>query len=82
MIVFCDFHHGGLYHAMHKLFVERLGYEMYRPIGMDWVTRGYWYVSDLAWAIGERGRARAIELFGKEAIAAKWRALLLGEAQA
>lgn len=46
MIVFCDFHHGGLYHAMSLLFEKRLGWELYRPIGYDWLP--WWRVSDLA----------------------------------
>ena len=46
MIVFCDFHHGGLYHAMSLLFEKRLGWELYRPVGYDWLP--WWRVSDLA----------------------------------
>ena len=45
--VFCDFHHGGMFHAMSLLFEERLGARLYRPIGMEWVQRGFWHVSDL-----------------------------------
>lgn len=47
MKAFCDFHHGGMYHAMQMLFEGRLGYEIYRPVGLDWVKYGYWWVSDL-----------------------------------
>ena len=46
MIAFCDFHHGGMYKAMHMLFHDRLGYDVYRPVGYEWLD-GYWYVSDL-----------------------------------
>ena len=46
MIVFCDLHHGGLYHAMHMLFHDRLGYDIYRPVGYEWLP--WWRVSDLA----------------------------------
>ncbi len=46
MKVLCDFHHGGLYHAMSLLFEKRLGWELYRPIGYDWLP--WWRVSDLA----------------------------------
>lgn len=46
MKVFCDFHHGGLYHAMSLLFEKRLGWELYRPIGYDWLP--WWRVSELA----------------------------------
>ena len=45
MKVLCDFHHGGLYHAMQLLFEKRLGYEIYRPIGYEWLP--WWRVSDL-----------------------------------
>ena len=46
MIAFCDFHHGGMYHAMDLLFARRLGYDLYRPIGYEWLE-GFWRVSDL-----------------------------------
>lgn len=42
--VFCDFHHQDLYHSLHMLFEERLGWEMYRPIGVEWWKQGYWKV--------------------------------------
>ncbi len=44
--VFADYHHGGLYHALHILFVERLGWELYRPVGMEWAEKGIWKYSD------------------------------------
>jgi len=44
--VFVDYHHGGLYHALHLLFVERLGCELYRPIGLEWAKKGIWRYSD------------------------------------
>ena len=44
--VFVDFHHGDLYYALHKLFEERLGCHLYRPVGMDWYERGYWHIGD------------------------------------
>uniref|UniRef100_A0A6H1ZC36 Glycosyltransferase n=1 Tax=viral metagenome TaxID=1070528 RepID=A0A6H1ZC36_9ZZZZ len=47
MNVFCDFHHGGMYHAMHLLFVDRLGCNLYRPVGYEWVERDLWHVSEL-----------------------------------
>jgi len=46
MKVFADYHHGGLYHALHILFVERLGWELFRPVGMEWVTNRIWKYSD------------------------------------
>ncbi|MCG3176833.1 MAG: hypothetical protein MOGMAGMI_01797 [Candidatus Omnitrophica bacterium] len=42
--VFADFHHASLLHSLIMLFEDRLGYELYRPIGMDWATQGYWKV--------------------------------------
>jgi len=45
MKVLCDFHHGGLYHSMQMLFEERLGHEIYRPIGYEWLP--WWRVSEL-----------------------------------
>ena len=47
MKIFCDYHHAGLYHAIHKLFVERLGFELYRPIGLNWAETGIWQYSDM-----------------------------------
>lgn len=42
MNVFCDFHHAGLFYSLHLLFEKRLGANLYRPIGMDWVEQGFW----------------------------------------
>ena len=44
--VFADYHHGGLYHALYMLFVERLGCELYRPVGLEWVNEGIWRYSE------------------------------------
>jgi hypothetical protein len=44
--VFVDFHHAGLLQSLILLFEKRLGGEVYRPIGMDWATAGYWKVYD------------------------------------
>ncbi|HUV42296.1 MAG TPA: hypothetical protein VMY36_00050 [Patescibacteria group bacterium] len=46
MKVFADYHHGGLYHALHILFVERFGWELFRPIGLEWAEKGIWRYSD------------------------------------
>lgn len=46
MKVFADFHHMGLYNSLHFLFEERLGWELYRPIGEDWATAGYWKLAE------------------------------------
>lgn len=46
MNVFCDFHHTELYHSIKLLFEDRLGFNLYRPIGMEWQEQGYWKVFD------------------------------------
>lgn len=42
--VLADFHHGDLYESLRILFTERLGWDLYRPIGMDWYHEGFWNV--------------------------------------
>ena len=44
--VFADFHHADLFNSLRILFEERLGFELYRPVGLDWYTEGYWNVFD------------------------------------
>ena len=44
--VFCDFHHGGLFYAMHLLWEKRLGMELYTMRGREWYEKGYWKVND------------------------------------
>ena len=46
MKIFCDLHHGDLYYSLHRLFVERLGLELYRPIGLDWFLKGFWKIAE------------------------------------
>jgi len=46
MNVFCDYHHGGLYKSLKLLFEDRLGWNLYRPIGMDWFHEGYWKLAE------------------------------------
>lgn len=46
MNVFVDFHHASLLNSFILLFEKRLGGNVYRPIGMDWATQGYWRVYD------------------------------------
>jgi len=43
MRILADFHHGALYHSL-QLLEQRLGWELYRPIGMEWYNEGYWNV--------------------------------------
>lgn len=46
MKILADYHHGGLYHSLHLLFEKRLGWELYRPIGLDWFSNGYWRIAE------------------------------------
>jgi len=46
MNVFADLHHGDLYHSLRMLFEGRLGWNLYRPIGMDWWDKGFWKYSE------------------------------------
>jgi hypothetical protein len=44
--VFCDFHHGDLYYSLHLLFEERLGMNLFRPIGLEWFQKGFWKIAE------------------------------------
>jgi hypothetical protein len=46
MRILADFHHTELYHSLKLLFEGRLGFELYRQIGMEWQEQGYWKVFD------------------------------------
>lgn len=46
MRVLADLHHGDLYYSLQLLFEKRLGWELYRPIGLDWFTSGVWKIGD------------------------------------
>lgn len=45
--VFSDQHHLSLYNSLSILFEKRLGGTLYRPIGKDWFTRGYWRMAEI-----------------------------------
>ena len=45
MKIFTDLHHGDLYYSLKALFEDRLGWELYRPIGLDWFDEGYWHIA-------------------------------------
>jgi len=45
MKVLSDLHHFDLFHSFQRLFENRLGWELYRPIGLDWYDEGYWNLS-------------------------------------
>lgn len=44
--VFTDFHHSSLLRSLVLLFEDRLGMEVYRPIGLEWYEQGYWAIND------------------------------------
>lgn len=46
MKILCDYHHDMLYESLLRLFEGRMGAQVYRPIGLDWHTEGYWRVYD------------------------------------
>lgn len=46
MNIFTDLHHGDLYYALYLLFEKRLGFKLYRPIGLDWFYEGYWKIAE------------------------------------
>jgi len=46
MNVFADCHHGSLFASLELLFERRLHWELFRPIGLDWFTSGYWKIAE------------------------------------
>lgn len=44
MNIFADFHHAGLFNSLHLLFEKRLGYKLFRPLGMEWAEQEYWLI--------------------------------------
>lgn len=42
MRIFCDLHHTALFFSLQLLFEKRLGWELYRPIGLEWFNEGRW----------------------------------------
>lgn len=40
-----DFHHSSLLRSLVLLFEDRLGIDVYRPIGLDWFTEGFWGIN-------------------------------------
>ncbi len=45
MNVFADYHHGGLYYSLVRLFENRMGAKLYRPIGTEWFDEKRWAYS-------------------------------------
>lgn len=46
--VLTDFHHTSLLRSLVLLFEDRLGMQLYRPIGMEWFEEGFWAINDQA----------------------------------
>lgn len=46
MRLFCDYHHSSLLRSFVLLFNNRLGIEVFRPIGMQWFHEGFWAIND------------------------------------
>lgn len=44
MNILADLHHEALFYSLQLLFEKRLGWKLYRPIGLDWYEKGYWAV--------------------------------------
>lgn len=40
--ILADYHHSDLFESLQLVFVDRFGWELYRPIGMDWFGSGCW----------------------------------------
>lgn len=45
MNILADLHHSGLFYSLKLLFEERLGFNLYRPIGTEWFENSYWDVA-------------------------------------
>lgn len=63
MRVVADYHHHDLWESMELLFA-RLGWTLYRPIGMDWFHEGYWNF-ERAWH-GDRVAKQYLEPWGSD----------------
>lgn len=42
MRVLIDYHHSDLFESHELLFHDRFGWDVFRPIGMEWFEQGYW----------------------------------------
>lgn len=40
--VFADLHHTSLFYSLQLLFEKRLGWKLFRPIGIEWYNKGKW----------------------------------------
>ena len=62
MKVLADFHHADLYESLALLFEDRFGWELYRPVGMEWVTEGIWRHEYRDWFDGDVKVRDAIDI--------------------
>src|SRR3990167_138045 len=42
--VFSDYHHEDLFFSLQLLFEQRLDWQLFRPVGLEWYEEGYWHV--------------------------------------
>lgn len=42
--IFSDAHHADLFYSFQLLFEKRLGYSLFKPIGMEWADEGWWQI--------------------------------------
>jgi len=47
MNIFTEWHHGGLFHAQQMLWEKRLGWTLFGPVGTQWVSEGFWKLSEI-----------------------------------
>jgi hypothetical protein len=40
--ILADYHHGDLFESHQLVFGDRFGWDLFRPIGMQWFEEGYW----------------------------------------
>lgn len=46
MKILADFHHSGLFYSFYLTLEKRLGYKVFRPIGLDWFNNGFWKIAE------------------------------------
>ena len=63
MKVLCDYHHHDLWESL-ELLAARLGWTLYRPIGMEWFDQGYWNF-ERAWH-GDKVAKQYLEPWGSD----------------
>lgn len=51
-----DYHHADLVESLHLTLTDRLGIDLYIPVGMDWYTEGVWQFGH--WTFGDDRLAR------------------------